>query len=232
MKVVINSGYLGFTDRKKIMDKKLSPLRKDSQKQVLRKSQISQDPIRQFEIWFNQAIQAGPEEHNAMSLATVDIHGTPSVRMVLLKGYDNRGFVFFSNYLSRKGQEIGACPRVALLLWWGYLERQIRIEGRVEKISEQDSDIYFATRPRGSKLAAWASPQSQIIPGAEFLNKEWESLRTKYGNRKIPRPPHWGGYRVIPSRMEFWQGRPNRMHDRLCYSLEPDGTWKLEMLAP
>jgi pyridoxamine 5'-phosphate oxidase len=190
------------------------------------------NPFEQFRRWFDQATAAGFREPGAMTLATATAAGAPAARLVLLRGFDERGFVFHSNRSSRKGQEMAENPRAALVLYWDKLERQIRIEGRVETISDEESDAYFRTRPRGSQLSAWASSQSEVIPGRAGLEKEMEELAARYTGREVPRPPYWGGYRVVPQSIEFWQGRPDRLHDRLRYTHQPDGSWLLERLSP
>jgi len=167
-----------------------------------------------------------------MTLATISPEGKPRARMVLLKDFDPRGFVLFTNYQSAKGQELIANPNAALVFWWGELQRQIRIEGTVEKISEEESDNYFFVRPWESRLGAWASNQSEVISGRDILEKRLTELKEEYAGREVPRPPHWGGFRLIPSLIEFWQGRPSRLHDRLCYYRQEDGSWQRQRLAP
>jgi pyridoxamine 5'-phosphate oxidase len=184
-----------------------------------------------FSTWFAEAKDAGLYEPNAMTLATADAAGRPTARIVLLKGLDARGFCFFTNYASRKGQELAANPQAALLFWWGLLERQIRIEGRVEKLSAAESDAYFQSRPRGAQLGAWASPQSQVIPDRQILEDRLAQLEAEYAHAEPPRPPHWGGYRLVPDALEFWQGGVHRLHDRLLYTRQAGG-WTLARLAP
>jgi pyridoxamine 5'-phosphate oxidase len=167
-----------------------------------------------------------------MTLATAAHDGKPSARMVLLKGFDQNGFVFYTNYESRKGHELDENPRAALVFYWPELERQIRIEGRVEKLAQDESDAYFASRPLGSRLGAWASRQSEVISGRQVIESRLQELETEYKDRAIPRPPHWGGYRVRPEAIEFWQGRPSRLHDRLRYRKLEDGRWVIERLSP
>jgi pyridoxamine 5'-phosphate oxidase len=192
---------------------------------------LDPDPVRQFGLWFEQAARSGVAESNAAALATATPDGRPSVRMVLLRGADDRGFAFFTNYESRKARELEANPHAALVFFWHDLERQVRIEGRVERVSGEESDRYFQGRPRGAQLGAWASPQSEVV-GRETLEKRFGELERQYSKREIPRPPNWGGYRLVPDSIEFWQGRPNRLHDRLRYTKRPDGQWRIERLAP
>ena len=196
---------------------------------------VSPDPFQQFSKWFDQARKAELQEPNAMTLATVapgtDGLARPSARIVLLKGFDARGFVFFTNYESRKGQELAANPLAGLLFHWVALEREVRIEGRVDKVSGEESDAYFASRPRGSRIGAWASPQSQVIRDRQWLEDEFAETAETFKD-DAPRPPHWGGYRLAPEVIEFWQGRHSRLHDRIVYRLQPDGAWKIERLAP
>ncbi|MGK7926065.1 MAG: pyridoxamine 5'-phosphate oxidase [Spirulina sp.] len=198
----------------------------------LSETDADRDPIQQFKVWFEAAIAAEVPDANAMTLATATPEGKPMARIVLLKGFDHRGFAFYTNYNSRKGRQLQANPYASLVFWWQPLERQVRIEGRVEKVSDEESDLYFASRPLGSQLGAWASEQSQAIGDREVLEQRFRDLEAKYAGREIPRPPHWGGFRVIPEAMEFWQGRPSRLHDRLCYRWQQDGTWLRERLAP
>jgi pyridoxamine 5'-phosphate oxidase len=190
------------------------------------------DPFEQFGQWFDEVINAQLHEPNAMTLATADATGRPSARTVLLKGFDSHGFVFYTNYNSRKGQDLSANPYASLLFWWGELERQVRIEGPVEKVSEGESEAYFQSRPRDSQLGAWASPQSQVIVDRSVIEKTMADLQATYADQPaLPLPPHWGGYRVIPDHFEFWQGRENRLHDRIRYTPLGDG-WVLDRLAP
>lgn len=188
------------------------------------------DPLAQFERWFNDALAAQLPLANAMTLATTATGGAPDARIVLLKGVDNGGFVFYTNYGSRKGRQLAAQPQACLVFFWAPLERQIRIEGKVERVSSSDSDHYYASRPLGARLSARASAQSEVVAGREVLEKAVQQEKAMHGENP-PRPAHWGGYRVIPSCMEFWQGRENRLHDRLLY-LRDGGSWKIERLAP
>lgn len=210
----------------------LASLRQNYALQSLSESDVSADPMEQFNRWFEEALNAQIHEPNAMTLATADGAGRPSARIVLLKGADSRGFVFFTNYESKKGRDLAENPRAALLLNWLELQRQIRIEGRVEKVDQKTSESYFQSRPKSSQIGAWTSPQSQVIPNRETLSEKQQLLETQYASAEVlPLPPFWGGYRVIPDTIEFWQGRPSRLHDRIQYVLE-DGTWKMERLAP
>jgi len=190
------------------------------------------DPFRQFATWFDEARAASPVEPNAMALATVGADGRPSLRMVLLKGADERGFVFYANYESRKGRELADMPWAALTFFWPEMERQIRIEGRVEPVSAEESDAYFHSRPIGSQRSASASHQSEVIAGREELEQRVAALSAQYHDQEIPRPENWGGFRVIPDAIEFWQGRANRLHDRLRYRLLASGGWQIERLSP
>jgi pyridoxamine 5'-phosphate oxidase len=193
---------------------------------------VDPDPMVQFGRWFDDAEAADLVEPSAMTLATATAEGVPSARMVLLRGVDQRGFVFYTNYESRKAAELAANPRAALVFWWGELQRQIRVEGPVERTSQQESAAYFRTRPLGSRLSAWASPQSRVIPGRAVLDQRVAELAAGHPDGNIPLPPFWGGYRLVPEVVELWQGRPNRLHDRLRYTRTPDGAWRLERLAP
>ena len=200
---------------------------------ALTKSAVDRNPIHQFDRWFAEANASGMSEQDAtsMTLATADADGQPDARIVLLKSFDDQGFVFYTNYNSRKGQELTENARACLLFYWSPLWRQVRIEGEVEKVSDAESDEYFHSRPLGSKLGAWASDQSQPVESREQLEKRFEEFASQFGDN-VPRPPHWGGYRVKPAVIEFWQGRENRLHDRLRYTLQPDGAWLIERLGP
>ncbi len=198
----------------------------------LNREELSADPIEQFGSWFADAEAAEPRLPEGMVLATADDRGQPSTRTVLLKSFDSSGFVFFTNYKSRKAAEIATNPRAALLFWWRELERQVRIEGIVAMVSAEESDDYFSTRPRGSQLAAWASEQSRVIESREVLSERMEELTRRYAEAPVPRPPHWGGYRLTPHQIEFWQGRPDRLHDRFVYRRRAGGAWEIQRLAP
>lgn len=197
----------------------------------LTEADVDPDPIRQFQLWFDQALSVNILEPNAMTLATATKDGLPSARIVLLKGVSDRGFVFYTNYESHKGQELTENPQAALVFLWKALERQVRIEGMVEKVSDEETVAYFHSRPRESQLGAWVSNQSQVITNRQVLEQRLAELSQEYQNREIPRPPHWGGYCVIPHTIEFWQGRPSRLHDRLRYRLN-EHQWMIERLAP
>jgi pyridoxamine 5'-phosphate oxidase len=208
-----------------------SSLRQEYTSAGLDKADVDPDPIVQFDEWFENAVEADLYEPNAMILATATNDGKPSARTVLLKGYDERGFVFYTNYEGRKAKEIEANPACALLFYWGELERQVRIEGRATRLSGQESDAYFASRPPGSRLGAWASEQSHPVEDRSILEERVRALQAEYEGREIPRPPFWGGYRIEPDTIEFWQGRENRLHDRIVYYRSGRG-WKIVRLQP
>jgi pyridoxamine 5'-phosphate oxidase len=208
----------------------IADLRREYTYDGLQEADAAADPLAQFQRWLDDAVAAGLPLPNAMTLATLTPEGAPDARVVLLKGIDRGGFVFYTNYLSRKGRELAANPAACLVFLWTELERQVRIEGRAEKVSAAESDEYFATRPLGSRLSAWASAQSETIRDRETLERALEDMEKRYGEDP-PRPPHWGGYRVIPETLEFWQGRENRLHDRLLYRRH-QGAWKIERLSP
>lgn len=210
----------------------IADIRKDYKLQSFSEKEALADPFAQFGKWWKEALDAGVDEANAMTLATASADGMPDARIVLLKGYDDRGFTFFTNYHSSKGQQLLENPRACLVFFWKELERQIRISGLVVPVSEQESDEYFNSRPEGSRIGAWASPQSEVIDDRAWLEQNEQKVREELADGKISRPAHWGGYRIRPTRIEFWQGRPNRLHDRILYSLQRNGSWKIERLAP
>lgn len=214
------------------MDPKIQDLRREYRAAGLSEDDLAPDPFTQFDRWWQAALQACPIEPNAMSLATATPDGAPSVRMVLLKGCDPRGLVFYTNYDSRKGTELAANPRAAACFWWGELERQVRVEGAIELADAAEADAYFKTRPWYSQIGAIASPQSRPLPDRAALEALVVELATQYASRPPPRPANWGGYRLAPTRFEFWQGRESRLHDRLCYVRQPQGAWRVERLAP
>ncbi|MEM5434995.1 pyridoxamine 5'-phosphate oxidase [Paraburkholderia diazotrophica] len=210
----------------------LADLRKNYSLGSLDIADVDPNPFRQFDKWFKQAVDAQLPEPNTMTLATVDARGRPSARIVLIKGVDERGFVFFTNYESRKGRELADNPHASLLFYWIELERQVRIEGTVVKTSDAESDAYYVSRPLGSRIGAWASEQSKVIESRALLEAREREFSAQYGENP-PRPPHWGGYRLIPDAIEFWQGRPSRLHDRLLYTRSSGGAdWTIDRLSP
>ena len=214
------------------MDRPVSGRRREHALRGFSESDADPHPIRQFDKWYDDAVKAGLFDPSVMALATVGASGQPAVRMVLLKGFGARGFVFYTNYESRKGRELAANPRVAVTFCWGDLDRQVRIEGTVEPLSPAESDAYFQSRPRESQLGAWASQQSAVIADRRALEQHYEAAEERYADASVPRPPNWGGYRIVPTVLEFWQGRERRLHDRLCYRRRDDGSWLLERLSP
>ena len=208
----------------------LAHLRKDYALKTLDEKEVDRDPMKQFGVWMVEAIHAQVPEPTAMTLATVDGDGQPSARVVLLKGVDPRGFVFYTNYESRKGRELEGNPAAAMAFLWKEIERQVRIEGRVEKVTAEESNAYYDTRPLGSRIGAWASPQSQAIESRDWLETRWSQFTDRFGE-KPPRPPHWGGYRLVPDYVELWQGRMSRLHDRIAYRRR-EGGWQVSRLAP
>jgi len=213
------------------MNEAIADIRKDYKLKSLLEEDVLADPLKQFSVWWNEAVNSKIDEVNAMTLASATPEGIPSARIVLLKGLSNEGFFFFTNYQSHKGTELAKNPHTALVFFWKELERQVRIEGTVEKLSEADSDAYFASRPAGSKIGAWASPQSIPIAGRTIIEENVLKYEQLFGDENIPRPPHWGGYIVKPVKVEFWQGRRSRLHDRILYSKQNE-EWKIERLAP
>ncbi|MDQ6755664.1 MAG: pyridoxamine 5'-phosphate oxidase [Bacteroidota bacterium] len=209
----------------------IADIRKDYKLKSLLEKDVDADPLKQFRQWWNEAIESKVEEVNAMTLATSNKNGMPSARIVLLKGFNEKGFIFFTNYESRKGKELKENPHACLVFFWKELERQIRIEGAVKKLGDKESDEYFIIRPEQSRISAWSSPQSQVISGREVLENNFTKYLQQFSEGTILRPPNWGGYIVSPQQIEFWQGRPNRLHDRLRYCLK-NNSWKIERLAP
>lgn len=206
-------------------------VRKEYQKDRLSEKNVHPDPFTQFEGWLNEAMKSAESEPTAMTLSTSDLQGNVSSRIILLKGFCDKGFVFYSNYRSKKGLQLHENPKAALLFFWPTLERQVRIEGRVSELPASESDIYYNSRPEGSRLGAWASPQSQVIPNTEYLDERFKEYLAHFTSEPVKRPPFWGGYRLTPQSMEFWQGRENRLHDRILYQLQSDN-WTIKRLAP
>lgn len=205
--------------------------RRDYLKKKLNRETAKENPFEQFEIWFAEAIESRIFEPHAVTLATANREGMPSARVVLLRGFDEEGFTFFTNYDSRKGLDLAENPQACLLFYWAEIERQVRLEGLISKVSEEISDSYFATRPRESQIGAWVSPQSERIENREVLERRFAELTVEWEGREIPRPPNWGGYILQPQAFEFWQGRAGRLHDRLLYT-KSETSWKIERLAP
>ena len=210
----------------------VADLRKDYKLQSLSEKDVKEHPITQFSTWWKEALTADIDEINAMTLATASPDGVPSARIVLLKGFDENGFVFFTNYNSYKSKDLQENPRACLVFFWKELERQVRITGLAQKTSAEESDEYFNSRPEGSRIGAWASPQSEVINSRQWLEENEKKHSESFKNKPLSRPSHWGGFRVQPVTIEFWQGRSNRLHDRILYSLEENGSWKIERLAP
>ncbi len=214
------------------MEKNIAGIRKEYQLQSLLETEVADNPFKQFNNWWDDALKSEIDEVNAMTLATVDPDGIPSARIVLLKGFDEQGFVFFTNYNSQKANDLARNNRACLVFFWKELERQVRISGIAEKVSTAENIVYFNSRPDGSKIGAWASPQSLVVAGKAWLKETFDYYRERFKHGEIPKPPHWGGYRVKPFKVEFWQGRPNRLHDRIQYTLTEKETWAIERLAP
>lgn len=210
----------------------ISSLRKDYRNATLNETDVQANPFEQFRIWFHQAMEAKLPEPNAMTLATANKKGIPSARMVLLKGFDENGFVFYTNYFSHKGQDLDENPHAALVFYWHELERQIRIEGSVKKVSKKESESYYHSRPKESRIGAWASPQSEKIDDRQIIEDMYAELSQSLADTEPPYPDFWGGYRIKPKRIEFWQGRTSRLHDRILYEKTKKGNWKISRLAP
>lgn len=213
-------------------NEELQNLRQDYSAATLTEKEVKQDPIRQFEKWFDEAVAANIHEPNAMTLATATTGGHPSARVVLLKGFNKDGFMFYTNYLSRKGKEMAKNPLVSVVFFWGELERQVRIEGTIEKLSREQSEEYFHSRPKASQLGALVSAQSQEIEGRKEMEAKMAELETVYADKDVPKPSYWGGYIIKPRLVEFWQGRRSRLHDRIVYKKIDNKTWKIVRLAP
>jgi pyridoxamine 5'-phosphate oxidase len=214
------------------MKNNIATIRKEYSMQTLQEANINTDAMEQFGCWWKEALESEIEEVNAMTLATATAEGKPSARIVLLKGFNKNGFIFFTNYHSHKGKQIEENPKVCLVFFWKELERQVRIEGTVTKIAAEESDVYFNSRPVESKIGAWASPQSKVISSRQVIEENIIELEKSFAGKEIDRPPHWGGYIVKPLLVEFWQGRTGRLHDRIQYTLLKEGGWKIERLAP
>jgi pyridoxamine 5'-phosphate oxidase len=214
------------------MNENAAGIRKEYSQEPLVESAMETDPIRQFSTWWHEALKANIIEVNAMTLATSSADGMPSARTVLMKGFSEKGFTFFTNYNSFKGQQLSENPRASLLFFWKELERQVRITGVVEKVSSEESSAYFHSRPKPSQVGAVISPQSQVIESRQWLDEKYKQASEQFENTTVERPAHWGGYLVTPVIIEFWQGRPGRLHDRIQYTLSDDGAWKIERLAP
>ena len=218
--------------KSKLMDEKTAEIRKEYTQKALTEPGIEADPVRQFSVWWHEALEAKIIEVNAMTLATASADGMPSARTVLMKGFSEKGFTFFTNYNSFKGLQLSENPKACLLFFWKELERQVRITGIVEKLSSEESNAYFQSRPRASQVGAVVSPQSRVIESRQWLDEKYEEVFKQFENTTVQRPPHWGGYIVRPVIIEFWQGRPGRLHDRIQYTLLENGGWKIERLAP
>jgi pyridoxamine 5'-phosphate oxidase len=214
------------------MDKRIADLRQEYSAQNLNESEVAADAVDQFGKWWQQAVSSEIKEPNAMILATASADGLPAARVMLLKGFNTEGFLFFTNYKSYKSMQLEENPKACLVFFWGELEHQVRVVGLVSKAGDAINDEYFQSRPLGSRIGAWASPQSSVVESREWLDTRFDKLTQEYSGKDISRPPHWGGYLVKPVTIEFWQGRPGRLHDRIQYSLQEDGTWKIERLAP
>ena len=227
----MNFNQSNFTERSQ-MDNKVAEIRKEYAHKTLVETEIQPDPIKQFNVWWQDAMEAKITEANAMTLATASADGIPSARTVLLKGFSEQGFIFFTNYNSFKGQQLAENPKACLVFFWKELERQVRITGIVSKITEEESDAYFLSRPHESQVGAIASPQSQVVESRQWLDDRYSKLQAETEGKELKRPAHWGGYLVNPIIVEFWQGRPGRLHDRIQYGLQDDGNWKIERLAP
>ena len=213
------------------MSDSIAELRREYSSTPLDRAHLHDDPLSLFAQWFDEALRAAVPEPNAMTLATVSADGHPSARIVLLKGVDAQGFTFFTNFESRKGRDLDETGHAALVFWWQELERQVRVEGIVERVSDAEADAYFAARPRGSRIGAWASPQSRPLMNRAVLEENWAALNARFDGDDVPRPPHWGGYRLLPETVEFWKGRASRLHDRFLYTRD-DGAWRVKRLAP